>query len=328
MTASKRFVEVASSAFKKNDYSSARISRFRSVFSRRMYGIVLAICALPLSTRAGEIYVASVNGFGAGAGTVAKFSTSGTTISNPLVSALDSPWAVAVSGADLYVANDNTGVVGKYTTSGGIQNASFITGAGGPTGLAVNGTHLYVSDSISNTIKDYSTSGTLLNGSFITSVNGPWQVTVSGSFIYVANMGNGTVGKYTTAGVPVNTSLISGLNEVTGVAASADGSQLFVATQGDGKIGEYDATSGAAINATLITQLTPESLVVVGTNLYAANFQGFVAQYTTSGAVVDTQLISGLNGPIGLAVVPEPTACTALFAVASTLALRRRRNNS
>ena len=233
-----------------------------------------------------------------------------------------------MSGTDLYVTNNDTGVVGKYTTAGATQNASFITGVNGVSGITVSGTHLYVSSQGDQTVKDYSTSGTLLNGSLISTVNGPRQTAVSGSFIYVANNGNNTIGKYTTAGGTVNASLISGLSSVTGVAVSSDGSELFVATQGDGDIGAYNATTGAAINASLITGLTPEYLAVLGSNLYVADFGGKVAEYTTSGQVVNTSLVSGLNGPLALAVVPEPTSGLTIAAVAGLMALRRSRNKA
>jgi hypothetical protein len=42
---------------------------------------------------------------------------------------------------------------------------------------------------------------------------------------------------------------------------------------------------------------------VSGSNIIVANFgAGTIGEYTTSGATVNAALISGLNGPFGLAV--------------------------
>jgi outer membrane protein assembly factor BamB len=56
----------------------------------------------------------------------------------PLVSGLTDTGALAVSGDDLFIANETTYSIGKYNAStGAVINASFITGLGSPVCLAV-----------------------------------------------------------------------------------------------------------------------------------------------------------------------------------------------
>jgi hypothetical protein len=72
--------------------------------------------------------------------------------------------------------------------------------------------------------------------------------------------------------------------------------QFFVGFSG-GSIGTYDATSGAAINPSFITEFasTPTSIVLRGNTLYVAdNSLGAVRTYdATTGAVVNPSFITG-----------------------------------
>src|SRR6266849_456541 len=87
--------------------------------------------------------------------------------------------------------------------------------------------------------------------------------------------------------------------------------QLYVSQYvgaSSGSVGEYNASTGAAINANLITGLnTPTGLVVAGNILFVANIgpsvPGAVGEYNAStGAAINASFITGLSQPIGLAV--------------------------
>jgi len=106
--------------------------------------------------------------------------------------------------------------------------------------------------------------------------------------------GDGSLGEYNLDGTPVNAWLIpyGGLNQPDGMALS--GSDLFI-TDANGTVGEY-TTSGAAVNASLITGLNgPNTIVLSGSDLFVLNGGGTVGEYTTSGAAVNASLITGLN---------------------------------
>jgi hypothetical protein len=93
--------------------------------------------------------------------------------------------------------------------------------------------------------------------------------------------------------------------------------QLYVAQSGPlgslqfgaGTVGEYDATTGAAINARLITGLNgPSDLALSGNALFVATFDpGTVGAFNaTTGAVTNANFITGLAGPGALAASPVP----------------------
>ena len=70
-------------------------------------------------------------------GTVGEYTTAGATVNASLISGLNAPIGIAVSGSNLFVTNYNAGTIGEYTTSGATVNASLITGLSNPFGIVV-----------------------------------------------------------------------------------------------------------------------------------------------------------------------------------------------
>ena len=106
----------------------------------------------------------------------------------------------------------------------------------------------------------------------------------------------------------MNASLVSGLNgEPENIAVS--GSNLFVTNDAAGTIGEYNATTGATVNASLVSGLSnPVGIAVAGSNLFvvsAGNADGYgtIGEYNaTTGGTVNASLVSGLSAEFGIAV--------------------------
>lgn len=224
--------------------------------------------------------------------------------------------SLAVSGTTLYGTNKYR--VMAYTTAGDTISTSLITvpTTDTLTGLAISGNSLFVVDSTANTIGQYALDGTPINPSLITGLNNPQGIAISGSNIFVANQGSNSVGQYTTSGATVNPSLIqfstsSGAanygTSLAGIAVS--GSDLYVSYLSfntfAGAIGKY-TTSGSAIDSVFIPAggSTPQSLVASGSSLYFTDADGGrVRQYSTSGAVINDNLVSSINTPGAIAVV-------------------------
>jgi len=306
----------------------ANETKIQIVSMRR--GIQLFILMLPLvlaaAVKAQNIYVA--NG---GNGAIGEYGPNGSVINASLISGLNEPEEMAISGSDLFVPNytqriNGDGTVGEYTTSGATVNASLVSGLDGPTAAGVSGSDLFVGN-IFGTVGEYTTSGATVNSSLFSPGANIYGFAFSGSDVFVVCEAAGSVGEYTTSGATVKSSLISGLSAPWGIAIS--GNDLFVANYNTGSVGEY-TTSGSAVNASLITGLNdPEQIAVSGSDLYVVNNgNGTVGEYTTSGTTVNASLISGLNSPTGIVIgpVPEPGAA-ALLAVgaAAYLAGRSRR---
>ena len=106
--------------------------------------------------------------------------------------------------------------------------------------------------------------------------------------------------------------------------------QIFVTNFKTGTIGEYNATTGAIVDADLISGLNgPSGIAVSGENLFVTNFQtGTIGQYTISGETVNASLISGLNQPTDIVVVSGSVAeasstwALLLLAVTATFGLK------
>ena len=68
--------------------------------------------------------------------TVGAYTTSGATVNAALISGLNDPFGIAVSGSDLFVVSaggtPGNGAIGAYTTSGATVNAALILGLNFP----------------------------------------------------------------------------------------------------------------------------------------------------------------------------------------------------
>ena len=266
-----------------------------------------------------QIYIAT-----SGANTIAAYNFDGSVINTALISGLSNPYGVAVSGADLYVANYNGGV-GKYTTAGTTVNAALITGLNNPTGVAVAGTDLFVAVFNGATVGKYTTAGATVDATFITAgVSFPYQAVVSGSNVYVVNNaggGNPTVGVFDASTGAIGSSALvsSGLNAAASLAVS--GSYIYVSNYFIGTIGKFDAVTGAPVDTAFISGLDhPFGIALSGGNLYVGNNgNGTIGVYdAATGATVNATLISGLPAALGIAVtpIPEPSTYAALAGVA------------
>ena len=86
--------------------------------------------------------------------------------------------------------------------------------------------------------------------------------------------------------------------------------QIYVTNYAANTIGEYDATTGVAINASLVSGLHgPWGIAVSGSHLFVVNYYsgssgpGSIAEYDAiTGAPINTALVTGLHEPTAIAV--------------------------
>jgi hypothetical protein len=233
----------------------------------------------------------------------------------PLIIAALSAISTGARG-QIFVIKGN-GTVGEYSLSGAAVNPSLITGIEGPGGIAASGNDLFITNAFSgaangltqDTVSEYTTSGQLLNPSFIAGLNEPISIIAVGQNLYVGNVnaGDGTIGEYNTSGGVVNASLFTTggtyYGEPYGLAVC--GGDIFVTKPYySNTIGEYDATSGATVNADLVSGLDyPFGIAAYGGNLFVGGFyDGTIGEYNaTTGAVVNPSLIrTGAYGPYAI----------------------------
>ena len=255
-----------------------------------------------------------ISNWNASPGNISQYNVnSGATISSPLISGVRQAGGLLISGSSLLAStasNANPAQINEYTTAGSAVAVPFITFASGsmPYGIAEANNILYVAlvNSVSTpgqgVIAEYNaTTGALIDGSFITGLNIPEGIWLSGNNLYVAN--------------------------------NAAFNNLFGGPLTNGTVGEYDATTGAAINASLVSGLNqPADVAVLGNNLYVSTFSNNVGLYdATTGATINANFITGLNDPQGLFVIaPEPPtlALLAIGAGAGLLAAHGIRRQS
>jgi autotransporter-associated beta strand protein len=216
-----------------------------------------------------------------------------------------------------FVVNSATGTVGEYTTDGATINASLITGLTNPNDIAVSGTDLYIAGGNGTNggyVDKFTTSGTPQNVPLISGLGSVQGIAVSGTDLYAVEAttpGNGIIGKFTTSGGTQNANFVTGLNNSPGYL-TVSGGNLYLSNYGiggAGTIGKYDAATGAVVPPSpLITGLSyARGVQVSGTNLFVLNYSpsgtaGYLGEYTTAGGTVNSSLITGLDGPAGLAL--------------------------
>ena len=163
-------------------------------------------------------------------GPIGEYTTSGTPINASLITGLDGPSGLVISGTLLFVSCTTSGTIDEYTTYGATVNDSLVSGlSDDPNGLAI-----------------------------------------SGSDLFVANYQSGTVGEYTTSGATVNASLISGLDTPRGISIVGSGaSDLLVASSGGGNtvvVGaepvSLDTKNGAADTITGVDSPSEDLIVI------------------------------------------------------------------
>jgi len=122
---------------------------------------------------------------------------------------LSAPVGLAISGADLFVANSGPPhTVGEYdATTGNLIKA--ITGLS-PQGLAISGTDLFVANS-GNAVDVYNTMTGATASLITTGLDNPTSLAISGNNLYVLNDGpSPTVRKYNATTGVINTEFFTG----------------------------------------------------------------------------------------------------------------------
>src|SRR5271165_519116 len=115
---------------------------------------IAALWAMPRSAHA-QLYVSE------NSSTVGEYNaTTGAAISSfTPITGLSIPEGIAVSGNNLFVAQEDNITVGEYNaTTGAAINASFITGVSIPAGLALSGNNLFVANLDGSTVGEYNVS--------------------------------------------------------------------------------------------------------------------------------------------------------------------------
>jgi hypothetical protein len=249
-------------------------------------GALLSATAL-VPARADTLYVTDFNG------TIGRYVTGTQIWTSGLVTGLNMPTGIALSGSNLFVASYGDGVIGEYTINGDIINGSLVANLGGPAGIAITDSRLFVANLDAGTVAVYGLDGVAINTSLISGLNCPWSIAVSDSNIYVGT--DGGVGVYDMSGMPVNADLIPG-TLATGLALA--GKNLYVADGVSGRVTRYTLSSGAVVASFPMPGFMtyPNGLAVSDTCVYAVNGDPpAIRLYSTGGTLIRTSLVADMS---------------------------------
>lgn len=277
--------------------------------------IVLATVGFVVPARA-QLYVSDIGNNHIGA----YDSNTGAVI--PTFSATGNyPDNLAISGNSLYVSNAAAASVNALNATTGAPLAGFntITGLGNPSGLALSGNNLYVAQQSTNAISVYNaTTGALIHQNFFTTgLNQESGLAISGNTLYVANVQAFEVSEFNlTTGVLIGNISTGGKP----AALAISGNALYVTLIGfpnqTNQLEAIDLTTGLPLAGfTTITGLNPAGDAVLGNDLYVTNNNTVEEFNAATGALINSNLVSGLNTPSGLAVEAVPEASTWVIGV-------------
>ena len=127
-------------------------------------------------------------------GIIGAYTTSGATVNASLITGLNSPGSLTLSGSDLFVEVGGD-TIGEYTTGGASLNDAFITGLNNVHQISSFGSNIFVANgNPANAIGEYTTAGGTVNSALISGVDVAHGAASNGANIFVLNNGNGDPG--------------------------------------------------------------------------------------------------------------------------------------
>lgn len=230
--------------------------------------------------------------------------------------------ALVVRADNLYVSEVGASRIGEYSTSGATINANLIPGLPSPEDIKVDAAgNLLVTCAGEGSVEPssiglYTTSGVAINRALttLTANSGDgfdfYQAAdLVGTTLATIVQNSASAPSFVLSGtnlVSTNNSFLSTYSKYSESIVS-DGSYFYVNDQLFGHIQKFNL-SGGSVNSDLVTMPTTNTgtmlsiMTIDGTNLYVSFYNfGYIAKYSTSGRVISTNLISGLQGPAGVA---------------------------
>ncbi len=246
---------------------------------------------------------------------IGEYTKSGITVNASLVTGLDDPEGIAISGENLFVVNQggdsgNMGNVAEYNaTTGATINAALIGGLKGPNAIAISGGNLFVtgenivgeypaggssaaavdSDTLTPEVDPQITKTDSVGGSSVTGASGTAAPGQAITFTIVAS-NNGPSG---ISGASVIDALPSSLVGATYTATATGGATGFTAS-GSGSIDDTNVTLPGGSTITYILHATVSGSAT-GTLSNTATLS------STPLVTVNASLVTGLSSPSGMA---------------------------
>jgi len=239
-------------------------------------------------------------------------------------SGMPSPQGIAGNGGNFYIASYDGNRVVEYSSVGtGVQNILSTR----PAGLAFGGGKMYVANNAGNEVNIFSSSFVLELSFGSSYLNAPSGVYVDSGNVYVTNSASGinTIIKFDLAGNYVSTISAAGLSRPNWITADSIGNFYVSNYQGGGgTVTKYDSSWNLLMTIGSGTLSSSQGVVVdeLG-NIFVSNGASGISVFNSAGSFVGSYATEG--SPVGLLLVPEPSAIYLLLgAVAGFVFLKRR----
>ena len=271
--------------------------------------LLTVLFRLPSESEAQTVYVVDN-----GNSTVHSFATTGADEGSFISSGLANATDIVVNQAgNFYVSNEeNANNVSEYSPNGTFLKTLDV-GAGQTYGLAVNASgDLLVASPYANTIQEFSPADVPLGSFAATGLNIPTYLALDAvGNVYVDNQGDGTIQEFSSTGGYLGVFATTTGDYVQQMAFDRSG-DLLVANSATGNVAEFSPT-GKSMGNFVSGLKGPEGLAFLPNgNLLVSTDANVIAEFSPTGASLGNFATTGLNGPAGLLVVPEPGTCLLL----------------
>lgn len=283
-------------------------------------GILASLSLSAGALRGQNVYLVNQPPDGPSNGTVSVYNAAtGATITTSLISGLDYPQGLALSGTNLWVVTGSQLNDYNATTGAPLKSISVSDEA---MGLALSGSLLYLVDynagTQTSTIAEYNAiTGGTVSATLVSGLANAFGIAASGNSLFVTNFStpqSGAVLEYNASTGQMTGSFGQEMDEPQGVAVS--GSYLYVTTI-TGALGRFNTTTGAG--STLANGPGAlEELAVSGSDIYVGSYPpnltgGELSEYSAvTGALLHASLPTdgSVQYPSYIVVspVPEPGA--------------------
>jgi ligand-binding sensor domain-containing protein len=148
-------------------------------------------------------------------------------------------------------------------------------------------------------VAEYSLSGQTINTQFVYGYDGIGGLTMDESGnLWVADTLGAGVWEYSTSGTGLGVLPLAPATANSPGVLATDDAGNLFVASGGGFVGEF-TTSGAIVNSSLISGFPVSGLAAAGNNLFVENgLNGTIMDYSTSGQLVNASLITGVGGPL------------------------------
>ncbi len=195
---------------------------------------------------------------------------------NDLITGLNQPVGLALSGDYLYIAEYGAGKISKINITDQTPIATdVVIGLDGPGSLLLIGDYLYIAEYDGDKISKIDITVPTPTATTVVTVSAPEGLVLSGNELYIAEYDGGKISKIDiTDSTPIpNATYVFTANNPQGL--ELNGNDLYIAFYNDSKISKIDITD-AILTATDVVTLDdnggPSGLALNGNELYIADY--------------------------------------------------------